>query len=90
MSLEITSELQGSERDTPLLLVVDDDLIIRTMIRKSLETQGYEVIEASNGSEGVTAFRESYPDMVLLDVMMPVLNGFDGVAVSRNTIKSSH
>ena len=45
-------ELAMAERETPLMLVVDDDVVIRSMLKKALQNQSYDVIEAPNGSEG--------------------------------------
>ena len=53
------------------ILVVDDDKNICDLLRMYLEKEGYEVKTASDGVEGVTAFRMYEPDMVLLDIMMP-------------------
>lgn len=61
----------------PLILVVDDDAVVRNMMTKLLRKQGYEVIEAGNGIEAVEHFRQHQPAMVLLDVAMPMMNGFD-------------
>jgi len=72
-----------SERKTPLLLVIDDDAIIRGMIVKALQKQNYDTIEASNGADGVELFRQQRPDLVLLDVLMPVMNGFESCLVMR-------
>ena len=56
------TELAIAERETPLLLAVDDDIIIRSMLKKALQRQGYEVIEAPNGAEAVELFRKHRPD----------------------------
>jgi len=72
-----------AERNTPLLLVVDDDIVIRTMLMKSLQKQGYDTIEAPNGSEGIELFKQHRPDLVLLDVLMPVMNGFEACLEMR-------
>ena len=61
----------------PTALVADDDGLIRLMIRKRLSQFGFDIIEAKNGEEAVSLFRSSYADIVLLDVMMPGMNGFD-------------
>ena len=66
-----------AERNTPLLLVVDDDIVIRSMLMKTLQKQGFDTIEAPNGAEGIELFRQHRPDLVLLDVLMPVMNGFE-------------
>jgi len=72
-----------AERKTPLLLVVDDDIVIRTMIMKALQKQGFDTIEAPNGAEGIELFRQHRPDLVLLDVIMPVMNGFEACRQMR-------
>ncbi|HEY3070189.1 MAG TPA: response regulator transcription factor [Gaiellaceae bacterium] len=58
------------------LLVVDDDADIRGLLRELLERAGYEIIEASNGREGLRTLYASSPDLVLLDVSMPELDGW--------------
>lgn len=72
-----------TERKNPLLLVVDDDIVIRTMLMKALQKQGFDIIEAPNGAEGIELFRQHRPDLVLLDVLMPMMNGFDACQQMR-------
>jgi len=59
------------------VLVADDDRHIRELVMRILTDDGHEVIEAANGSEAVEKARDALPDLILLDVEMPVLNGFD-------------
>lgn len=59
------------------VLVVDDEAAIRLLCRVNLEASGMEVVEASDGLAGLAAAEEHRPDVVLLDVMMPALNGWD-------------
>jgi diguanylate cyclase (GGDEF)-like protein len=59
------------------ILVVDDEPVTRMMVRRVLVDQGYEVVEAEDGAAAVAACRESAPELVLMDVRMPVMNGFD-------------
>ncbi|MEW5857890.1 MAG: response regulator [Cyanobacteriota bacterium] len=61
---------------TPLILVVDDDKFMRLQLRRAMEQAGYEVAEASDGEEGLAAYTRLHPDIVLLDAMMPVMDGF--------------
>jgi signal transduction histidine kinase len=61
----------------PLILVVDDDEMQRLLARDFLENAGYAVAEAENGAEGLARARALRPDIVLLDVMMPGLDGFE-------------
>ena len=60
----------------PVALIVDDDPIGRILTREALERSGWEVQEAENGRLGLAAFTQCHPDLVLLDVMMPELDGF--------------
>ena len=60
------------------VLVVDDDGDIRTLVAGLLERAGYEVDEATDGRDGLRAVFSDRPDLVLLDVTMPGLNGWDG------------
>ncbi len=64
-------------RDTSLILVVDDDITVRFMVRESLEQIGFQVEEAENGQRAVDRVEELKPDIILLDVMMPIMDGFD-------------
>jgi diguanylate cyclase (GGDEF)-like protein/PAS domain S-box-containing protein len=76
-----TSELRG--RSSPLILVADDDLGSRVALRAALEDVGYEVLEARSGQEAVLAFAEHHPDLVVLDVIMPDMDGFEACALLR-------
>lgn len=58
------------------ILIVDDEINIRTVIREYCEFEGYQVMEAGDGMEAVQLCRETHFDMVILDVMMPKLDGF--------------
>jgi DNA-binding response OmpR family regulator len=57
------------------ILVVDDDKSIRNLIKVYLENDGYNIIEASNGAEALVMINENIFDLVILDVMMPILDG---------------
>jgi CheY-like chemotaxis protein len=62
------------------IMVVDDEQDIRFVIGKMLEKEGYEVIEASSGEESLEILKETKPDLILLDVMMPGLDGWETCA----------
>ncbi len=70
----------GPEESAPLVLLVDDERSIRTICRVNLEGDGLAVTEAADGAEGLEAVRRAHPSLVLLDVMMP---GLDGWAVAE-------
>lgn len=67
------------------ILVVDDEVGIRSFVKKYAEFEGHEVIEASDGMEAVNKFRSSPVDIVIMDVMMPELDGFSAVREMRKT-----
>ncbi len=69
--------VNGTRMDKPVIIVTDDHRATRHMIRKILEPDGLEVIEAKNGKEALDLFSSSPPDLVLLDIMMPVMNGLE-------------
>jgi DNA-binding response OmpR family regulator len=58
------------------VLVVDDDAPIRLLCRVNLEAEGMEVLEAADGADGLEKARSAQPDVVLLDVMLPTLDGW--------------
>jgi DNA-binding NarL/FixJ family response regulator len=59
------------------ILIADDDNILRTVLKNYLQKQGFDVKSVSSGLEGLEAFNEYIPDLVVSDVAMPVMNGFD-------------
>ena len=69
------------------ILVVDDETRLRDLLRIVLENRGYRVIEAENGKQALSVFDENAPDMVILDVMMPEMDGL--ACCSRLRAKSS-
>ena len=64
-------------RPGPLVLIVDDDAGLRRYVRASLEAEGYAVREAGSAEEGLAALEEEPPDLILLDVMMPKVDGWE-------------
>ena len=59
------------------ILVVDDEEDIRLMLSEYLTAEGFAVLTAENGVEGIRLFREAFPDLVIVDIKMPVRNGID-------------
>jgi PAS domain S-box-containing protein len=60
----------------PTVLIAEDDMMSRILMRKSLEQAGFEIFEAEDGVQAVDVFKKQPVDIVLLDVMMPVMDGF--------------
>ena len=65
------------QEHTPVILVADDAPEIRSLLSIRLAASGYTVIEAGDGIEALNKVREHYPDLVVLDVMMPGKNGWE-------------
>lgn len=70
-------------RDAKRILVVDDEPRMIGFIRMNLELEGYQVLEAHTGLEALEVIRTQLPDLVLLDVMMPELDGFETLRMLR-------
>ena len=71
--------------DAKRILVVDDEARMRRFMAMNLDLEGYQVLEASNGLEAVKRVREDLPDLVLLDVMMPEMDGFEALRLIRQS-----
>jgi excisionase family DNA binding protein len=67
----------GAKREGPVVLIVDDDPRLREFLRVNLEHEGYEVREAGSAEEGLAALDESPPELILLDVMLPRIDGWE-------------
>jgi DNA-binding NtrC family response regulator len=61
----------------PTILLIDDENSVRMLLRIALEGEGYEVIEAANGRQGLALYRERLPDLVITDITMPEMNGLE-------------
>jgi len=68
---------RGRTHEGPLVLLVDDDDRVRELVRVTLELEGYTVREAASAEEAMQAIEERTPDLVLLDVMMPHVGGWE-------------
>src|SRR5215472_10379722 len=72
------------------ILVVEDDPAIGNMLRTTLEFEGYEAAVARNGTEGIEAALREVPELILLDLMLPDIDGMDVLRYLRNEPKSEH
>jgi CheY-like chemotaxis protein len=60
----------------PKVLIVEDEKIIADLLQKKLEKEGYEVSIARDGEKGLGMIKEIWPDLILLDIAMPIMGGF--------------
>lgn len=63
----------------PRILIVEDDNSLRDLFSEALESEGYTTSIASNGAEGIEVFDEINPDLVLLDLLMPKMDGWEAL-----------
>jgi len=68
--------ISAPPKNSKLILVIDDDRLMRIQLRRAMEQEGYQVTEAIDGEEGLAAYTCLKPDIVLVDGMMPVMDGF--------------
>ncbi|MDB5646892.1 response regulator [Methylobacterium sp.] len=73
----------------PLVVVADDDTITRSIINLKLKSRGYNVITAPDGSEALRVIEAEAPDLVVLDAMMPGINGFELLRQIKTTPKTA-
>ena len=72
------------------ILLVEDDMALSAVYRSRLEIEGFDVREANNGEDALSATVEYRPDLILLDLMMPKISGFDVLDILRNTPETAN
>ena len=70
------------------ILVVDDEEMIRDLTREFLEAEGFQVVTASDGRKGVEMAKSQHPDLIIMDVNMPALTGFQALKEIKTDIKT--
>lgn len=76
--------------DKQTILVVDDEQDLLDLIEYNLKKEGFDVLKAEDGKEGIAVAREHLPSLVLLDIMMPKMDGLEVVEIMRNDDKLKH
>lgn len=72
------------------ILLVEDDTALAAVYRSRLELEGFEINEVNNGEDALSAAISFHPDLILLDVMMPKISGFDVLDILRNTPETTN
>lgn len=65
------------------VLIIDDDEQIRTVLRRALERERYEVVDAPNGREGIALYQQNPCDVIVTDILMPEMEGFETILTLR-------
>jgi diguanylate cyclase (GGDEF)-like protein len=76
--------------DIPVILVIDDEKVIRLLARGALSAAGYDIVEAEDGNAGLELLENCSPDLALLDVVMPNLDGFAVCSAIRRSTRGRH
>jgi CheY-like chemotaxis protein len=74
----------------PKILVVDDDEDVRNLLVLIFRDAGYEVLTAENGQVAVDKARKEHPDLIFLDILMPVMDGFEACSILKHDPATSH
>ena len=80
----------GEERERPLVLVADDEEDVLNLVALQLERADLDVLRAANGEDALRIAQEQLPDLAVLDVMMPGLNGYEVVSEMRKAEDTRH
>jgi two-component system, cell cycle response regulator DivK len=72
------------------ILVVEDNPANRRLLHDVLEYYGYDVIEAENGKDGIKLAAERLPDLILMDIQMPVMNGFTAISLLKKDSRTKN
>jgi CheY-like chemotaxis protein len=78
------------DRDRPLVLLVEDQSDLRHLYATQLALSGFDVIEAGNGAEAITSTTERSPDVVLMDLSLPVLDGWEATRRLKGDERTAH
>jgi DNA-binding response OmpR family regulator len=72
------------------ILITEDEQELRQMLKLTMESAGYQVVTANNGREALERLNSDLPDVVLMDVMMPEMNGFDAMRKIKENPSTAH
>jgi two-component system cell cycle response regulator DivK len=79
-----------TQRDRPLVLIVEDHSELRQLYAQELILSGFDVIEAGNGEDAITHTSERFPDVVLMDLSLPILDGWEATRRLKIDSRTAH
>jgi two-component system, cell cycle response regulator DivK len=86
-----TDELvESAARSRPLILIVEDQADLRTLYAHQLALSGFDVIEAGNGADAITHTTSRGPDVILMDLSLPVIDGWEATRRLKNDQRTAH
>lgn len=83
-------ELLRTQRDRPLILIVEDQPELRQLYVQTLSVSGFDVIEAGNGADAISHTAEQRPDVVLMDLSLPVVDGWEATRRIKRDTRTAH
>lgn len=89
-ALSLQMAMPGSQRERPIVLHVDDDMASLLMAEGALEDAGFDVLHACDGSEAIDMYRAHEPDLIIMDAVMPVMDGFEAISGIRRLPNGVH
>lgn len=81
--------MNGNEKHKPIVLLVEDETTLSMIIKDTLEDEGFELLQAFDGINGLKSFFTNKPDLIIADVMMPGMDGFEMVKKIRKSDKTT-
>jgi two-component system, cell cycle response regulator DivK len=89
--MRTTAELTGrADRDRPLLLIAEDDGALRVLYARHLSVCGFDVIEAANGADAIESTSVRLPDVVVMDLSLPVVDGWEATRRLKADTRTAH
>jgi two-component system, cell cycle response regulator DivK len=81
---------RSANRERPLVLIVEDQSDLRQLYAQELTMSGFDVIEASNGAEAISRTAERRPDVVLMDLSLPIMDGWEATRRLKDDSRTAH
>jgi two-component system cell cycle response regulator DivK len=85
-----TAELRNAKRDRPLVLIVEDQSDLRQLYAQELMIGGFDVIEAGNGADAISSTSSQSPDVILMDLSLPVVDGWEATRRLKSDERTAH
>jgi two-component system cell cycle response regulator DivK len=83
-------EVKRGDRERPLVLIVEDQSDLRQLYAQELTISGFDVIEAGNGLEAISHTSAHFPDVVLMDLSLPIVDGWEATRRLKNDSRTAH